>query len=343
MKKLTPFLTILITGGVHLSGLRDAAAADVTVTADISANTTWSTDNVYILRQSVFVTSDATLTIQPGTTILGGQDLINGTFGSLVITRGSKIMAEGTADAPIVFEAEDSRTRALTLEDSSLWGGLIILGKAVLNDADNPIINPSNPVLNEREIEGFPSGGNDDNIKYGGLDDDDNSGVLRFVSIRNGGFEFQQDEEINGLTLGAVGRGTTIEYVEVFNNSDDGVEFFGGTVNTRYMVMAFNEDESFDIDQGYRGTNQFWFAIQKNVGKGSNYAGEHDGGDSPNKVLEPFARTQVYNATYIGAGAGSANAQENYVFRLKDNWAGSYFNSVFTDFQGGAIRVDADP
>ena len=80
-----------------------------------------------------------------------------------------------------------------------------------------------------------------------------------------------------------MGRGTTIEFVEVFNNSDDGVEFFGGTVNTRFMVMAFNEDESFDIDQGYRGKNQFWFAIQKSVGTGSNYGGEHDGGDSPDQ------------------------------------------------------------
>ena len=315
-------------------------AAEIVVDADVTTDTTWTSDNEYIFRKPIFVTNGATLTIQPGTIIYGGQDLINNTFGSLVITRGCKIMAEGTAVNPIIFTAEDAKTRDLTLADTSLWGGVLILGRAILNDADNPIINPDNPTISEREIEGFPSGGNDENIKYGGNNDEDNSGVMRYCSIQYGGFEFAQDEEINGLTLGAVGSGTTIEFIEVFNNSDDGIEFFGGTVNTRFMVMAFNEDESFDIDQGYRGKNQFWFAIQKNVGKGSNYGGEHDGGDSPDKTLEPFARTQVYNATYIGAGQGSANGQDNLVFRLKDNFAGQYHNSIFTDFKDGFVRVD---
>ncbi|MCB1099130.1 MAG: hypothetical protein KDN22_26395 [Verrucomicrobiae bacterium] len=317
-------------------------AADVVVSGDVTANTTWTSDNVYIMRKPIFVTGGATLTIQPGTTILGGQDLIANTFGSLIITRGCKIMADGTAENPIVFTAELSRTRELTLADTSLWGGVIVLGNAVLNDAGNPFLQPENPVENTRQIEGFPSGGNDANISYGGLDDDDNSGVLRYCSIRYGGFEFDTDEEINGLTLGAVGRGTTIEFIEVFNNSDDGVEFFGGTVNTRFMVMAFNEDESFDFDQGYRGKNQFWFAIQKSVGTGSNYGGEHDGGDSPDKTLEPFARAQVFNATYIGAGVGTTYDQDNWVFRLKDNFAGQYRNSIFTDFKDGIVRIDDD-
>jgi hypothetical protein len=315
-------------------------AADINVTANVAADTTWTADNDYIIGQPVFVTDGATLTIEPGTKIYGFEDTANGSFGSIVVTRGSKIMAEGTKDRPIEFTALDERDDELTLEDSSLWGGLIILGKAILNDAGNPIIQADNPVLNEREIEGFPAGGNDEFIKYGGLDDDDNSGVLKYVSIRFGGFEFQQDEEINGLTLGAVGRGTTIEYVEVFNNSDDGVEFFGGTVNTKYMVMAFNEDEQFDIDQGYRGKNQFWFGIGKSVGNGSNFGGEHDGGDSPDKSLEPFARVQVYNATYLGSGVKGGNPQDNGAFRLKDNFAGQYHNSIFGDFPGAAMRID---
>ncbi len=332
----------LTLAAVLALGTLSVRAADVPVTANITQDTTWTADNEYLLGQPIFVTDGATLTIEPGTTVYGFEDVGNGTFGSLIITRGSKIMAEGTKENPIDFTALDERDGGLTLEDSSLWGGLIILGNAVLNDADNPVLNPDNPVLNEREIEGFPAGGNNDLIRYGGLDDADNSGVLRYVSIRYGGFEFETDEEINGLTLGAVGSGTTIEYVEVFNNSDDGVEFFGGTVNTKYLVMAFNEDEQFDIDQGYRGKNQFWFGIGKSVGAGSNYGGEHDGGDSPDKTLEPFSRTNVYNATFLGSGVKGGNPQTNTAFRLKDNFAGQYHNSIFGDFPGQAVRIDDD-
>ena len=170
----------------------------------------------------------------------------------MIILR-AKIIAAGTHNNPIVFTALDERDNpgSLSLATTQKWGGLIVLGKADLNHLED-----------ELEIEGFPSGSSE-YIKYGGNDDTDNSGVIRYVSIRYGGYEFAAGEEINGLTLGAVGSGTTIEYVEVYNNSDDGIEFFGGTVNTKYMVMAYNEDESFDIDQGYRGKNQFWFVIQK--------------------------------------------------------------------------------
>lgn len=323
-------------------------AADVEVTADITVDTTWTADNDYILGRPVFVKDGATLTIEPGTTIYSYENTAEATFGSLVITRGAKIMAEGTPSSPIVFTALAERdgiadgnggTRELTLEDSGLWGGVIILGRAILNTPDNPIINPSSPVVGTFDVEGFPAGSTDD-ITYGGSDDADNSGVLRYVSIRFGGYEFAQDEEINGLTLGAVGSGTTIEYVEVFNNQDDGVEFFGGTVNTRYMVMAFNEDESFDWDQGFRGKGQYWFAIQKSVGDGSNYGLEMDGGDGDVKTLEPYAIPQIYNLTVIGSGADSQNPQTNAALRMKDNTGGFFHNSIFTDMLDYAIRID---
>jgi len=322
-------------------------AADVEVTADITTDTTWTADNEYLLGQPIFVKEGATLTIQPGTKIYGYEDLQAGTFGSLVITRGSKIMAEGTASSPIVFTAlaerdgitEEGSTRDITLEDSGLWGGLIILGRAILNTPDNPIINPDNPVIGTFDVEGFPAGSTDD-ITYGGDDDTDNSGVLRYVSIRFGGYEFQEDEEINGLTLGAVGSGTVIEYVEVFNNQDDGVEFFGGTVSPKYLVMAFNEDESFDWDQGFRGNGQYWFAIQKSVGEGSNYSLEMDGGDGDVKTLMPFAIPQIYNLTVIGSGADSENPQTNAALRMKDNTGGFFHNSIFTDLLDYAIRID---
>ena len=325
-----------------------ANAADVPVTENITADTTWTTDNDYILRKPIFVTNSATLTIEPGTYVYGTEDVANGTFGSLVITRGCKIMAQGTPSEPIHLTALEERdgvalqgggTRDITLEDSGYWGGLIILGNAILNTPDNPDIDGS--TVGTFEVEGFPSGGNDENIKYGGNDNADNSGVLSFVSIRYGGFEFAQDEEINGLTLGAVGSGTTIKFVEVFNNQDDGVEMFGGTVDMKYMVMAFNEDESFDWDQGYRGRGQFWFALQKDVGAGSNYGAEMDGGDGDVKTLEPYAIPVILNATYIGSGSDGSNPQDtNAAWRMKENTGGKYYNSVFDDFRDYAIRID---
>ena len=326
-----------------------ANAADVPVTENISADTTWTADNDYILRKPIFVTDGAVLTIEPGTYVYATEDIAEGTFGSLVITRGCKIMAQGTPSAPIHFTALEERdgvpiagggTREITLEDSGYWGGLIILGNAILNTPDNPAIGGS--TVGTFEVEGFPAGGDNANIQYGGNNDEDDSGVLTFVSIRYGGFEFAQDEEINGLTLGAVGSGTTIKFVEVFNNQDDGVEMFGGTVDMKYMVMAFNEDESFDWDQGYRGRGQFWFALQKDVGAGSNYGAEMDGGDGDDKTLEPYAIPVILNATYIGSGANGNNPQSNAAWRMKDNTGGKYYNSVFDDFKEYVIRIDDD-
>ncbi len=314
-----------------------ANGADVVVSSNITTDTTWTAINDYIILKPIFVEAPAVLTIEPGTTMRGGEDFTNGTVGSLIITRGAKIMANGTKAAPIVFTAEDD-DGTLTLADNQFWGGLIILGNAILNDADNPIINPGAGIVPEREIEGIPTGNN--LAKYGGADDADNSGVLRYVSIRYGGFELSANNEINGLTLGAVGSGTTIEYVEIFNNSDDGIEFFGGTVNLKYIVSAFNEDESFDWDQGYRGKGQFWFAVQKGSGVGSNYGGEHDGGDDPQKDFLPLAQPTIYNATYIGSGVGATHGQTNATFRLKDNTGGFYNNSIFTDYKDYAVRID---
>ncbi|MCB1121112.1 MAG: T9SS C-terminal target domain-containing protein [Verrucomicrobiae bacterium] len=343
MKKLIPILALVALGS-------SAFADDLEVTSDITADTTWTADTAYKLGKPIFVTNGAVLTIEPGTKIYGYEDIANQTFGSLIITRGCKIMAEGTPSSPIIFTALAERDgvetapgvfRDIEITDVSLWGGLILLGNAIVNGPDNAIINPNTTNPPTFQVEGFPAGSND-LITYGGSDDHDNSGVLRFVSIRYGGYEFAEDEEINGLTLGAVGDGTTIEFVEVFNNSDDGVEFFGGTVNTKFMVMAFNEDECFDTDQGYRGRNQFWFAIQKDVGNGSNYGSEQDGGDGDDKTLMPYSTLLVSNATLIGSGVGGSNPQDNATFRWKDNATPTWINSVFTDFKQYGIRVDDD-
>src|SRR4029434_9863774 len=149
-----------------------------------------------------------------------------------------------------------------------------------------------------------------------GNNDEDNSGVFRYVSIRYAGVVFQPNKELNGLSLGAVGRGTTIEYVEAYGTADDGFEFFGGTVNTKYLVSAFNDDDTFDTDQGYRGKNQFWFSIQED-GKRDN-GGEWNG--EPNGIAvsnAPVANFKLYNATFIGAGNLGTNTTPNHGLTMR--------------------------
>jgi hypothetical protein len=289
-------------------------------------NVVWTADKTYLLNGFVFVEDGATLTIEPGTVIKGkpGQ---GENSSALIIARGGKIFANGTATNPIIFTAEADDVNDLNdlpLDTRGQWGGVIILGKARINVAGG-----------EENIEGIPV--TETRGLYGGTDDDDDSGVFRYVSIRYGGTNIGANNEINGLTMGAVGRKTVIEYVEVFNNADDGYEWFGGTVNTRYLVSAFNDDDGFDYDEGWRGKNQFWFLIQDPLQAGS--GGEHDGGTTPEDG-QPFAIPIIYNATYIGSGAASTNARNDFALNIRDNAGGKYYNSIFTDFFGRAVQIE---
>ncbi|QXD17116.1 T9SS type A sorting domain-containing protein [Rhodocaloribacter litoris] len=301
----------------------------VTVTdADIVGNVLWTSDKTYLLDGYVYVEDGETLTIEAGTVIKGKADPTTGDQASaLIVARGGKLFAEGTAEAPIIFTAEDDDVTVpddLTPEDKGLWGGVLILGRATINVGGG-----------ENAIEGLPP--EDPRNFYGGSDDEDDSGVLRYVSIRHGGDIFGTDNEINGLTMGAVGRGTTIEYVEVFANQDDGFEWFGGTVDTRYLVAAFCGDDGFDYDEGFRGRGQFWFLIQGEEDGGS--GGEHDGGTDP-ETGQPYAIPVIYNATYIGSGASSLNTSNDRAVKLRDNAGGKYYNSIFTDFAGTGINIE---
>lgn len=299
--------------------------ADITVNSNIAANTTWSKDNVYILDGRVYVVEGVTLTIQPGTVIKGkpraAQDA-----SALVIARGGKIEAVGTPAEPIVFTAEaDNLNGNLGQNDRGLWGGVVILGRARVNTASG-----------QGNIEGIPS--TEPLGVYGGSDDADNSGTFKYVSIRHAGSLLGPNNELNGLTMGAVGSGTTIEYVEVFANADDGFEWFGGTVNCKNLVSAFNDDDAFDWDEGFRGKLQFLFAIQDPaVG---NHAFESDGGTTPEDGT-PYAMPTIYNYTAIGSGATSANNNSiGPIFR--DNTGGKVYNSIFHDFKGYAWRIETE-
>ena len=290
---------------------------------------TWTRDYVWVLDDLVFVDNGQTLRLEPGTVVKG--DTGDGADASaLVVARGGTIQAKGTAQKPIIFTSiKDDVTTTDDLPDDFRggWGGVIILGRAPINTA-----------AGLHDIEGVPP----DAFRnvYGGDDPDDSSGTLRYVSIRHGGTILKEDEEINGLTLGGVGRGTTIEYVEVFNNQDDGFEWFGGTVDATHLVSAFATDDSYDIDQGYQGRGQFWLAVQNSFY--ADHAGEHDGGETDygGEGSKPWSTPQIYNATYIGSGlSGTGGAALN----LRDNFAGAYYNSVFADFPGALVRIEDVP
>ena len=281
------------------------------------ADVTWTRDYLWVLDGLVFVNENQSLRIQSGT-VVKGKTGDGKNASALVVARGGQLFAEGTAEQPIIFTTvkdDLSTPDDLAPNFRGGWGGIIVMGRAPLNTTPTVLA-----------VEGITA--NEIRNQYGGSDPDDSSGVLRYVSIRYGGTILEKGNEINGLTLAGVGRGTTVEYVEVYNNQDDGFEFFGGTVNPRYLVSAFTTDDSFDIDQGYRGTGQFWLAVQNSVY--ADHAGEHDGGESRygGEDSTPYATPQVYNATYVGSGVdGSGSTALN----LRDNFAGSYFNSVFMD------------
>ncbi|MEZ4934324.1 MAG: EB domain-containing protein [Saprospiraceae bacterium] len=229
-------------------------SATVRVTSNITADATWTANKTYILATRVAVVNGVTLTIEPGTVIKGeaGQGP-NAT--ALLVARGGKINACGTADLPIIFTSiADNITGAdvaagnlespnLNPDVNGLWGGVLLLGKAKISVAGDAV---------EAQIEGIPT--SDPNGLYGGTDDADNSGTLCYVSIRHGGTNIGDGNEINGLTLGGVGSGTSINHIEIVANQDDGVEWFGGTVSVSNLVVWNNGDDAVDTDQAWAGT-----------------------------------------------------------------------------------------
>ena len=292
---------------------------------------TFTKDRTWVLNGFVFVNDGQTLTIEPGT-IIKGQSGQGEKASALIVARGAKIMAAGTATDPIVFTAEADALRRkadgsgfenggnLPFTARGLWGGVIILGRASQNTA------PA-----EQAIEGIPT----DEVRgiYGGTDDTDNSGVLQYISIRHGGTDIGAGNEINGLSLGCVGNGTTIDHIEVIANKDDGVEFYGGTVNTSYIVVAAVGDDGIDYDQGYRGKNQFIAVYYEPNAGGS--IGEHDGGTTPEDGA-PYATPTFFNCTYFGRGTGAG--KNTIVFR--DNAGGNYQNSIMMNQDKGATIED---
>jgi hypothetical protein len=317
-----------------LAGSANGHAATINVSGDLAGVNNWVAANEYVLNGYVYVLNSAVLNIEAGTVVRGKPGAAPD-FGALFVCRGGKINACGTSDRPIIFTSEvddlsDPFDIPFTAAGRKLWGGVVLLGRGLLNRADATSVNGTNPDGSKWQIyEGLP---NEDKNRFGGNDNDDSSGILRYVSIRHGGISLTADKEINGLSMGAVGRGTVVEHVECYQQGDDGFEWWGGAVNSRYLVAAFVDDECFDMDEGHIGLHQFWFGIQDIASdEGMELNGQPSGGINSNTVgLEPLGKHQIYNVTLIGNKSDSGND----VMNTRSEYYGEIRNSVFEDFSG---------
>ena len=320
MKLKTIFSLIFLTSAI-IFGQAEKLVTDSDI--PVGSNITFSSDTLYVLDGMVFVDSLATLTIEAGT-IIKAKDGQDTDASGLVVTRNAKIFAEGTEDRPIIFTSvNDNLDGNLAYDDRGEWAGVVILGQSITNNSSIKSVEGVNEIDPLR-------------AKYGSETPDSNhsSGVFRYVSIRHTGINVGSStgNEIQGLTCGAVGAGTVIEYVESYASGDDGFEFFGGTVNTKFLVSAFCSDDAFDWDQGFDGKHQFWFAIQAPDEAGR--LAEMDGAGG-NDQGTPYATPIISNVTFIGPGVDAAPTGDGgQALYFRDNTGGYYYNSIITDYAG---------
>jgi hypothetical protein len=297
-----------------------AAGSTITISGNITSNITLKADVNYILDGWVYVKDGATITIEAGTLIKGKT----GTKASLIIERGGKIMAEGTAQKPIVFTSE----KAAGSRAAGDWGGIILCGKAKIN-----------PTGGEAEIEGGVGS------KYGGTDDNDNSGVMKYVRIEFAGYAFATDKEINGLTFGGVGKGTTIEYIQVSYSNDDSYEWFGGTVNCKHLIAFAGLDDEFDTDYGFSGNVQYIVGLRDpniaDVSKSNGFESDNDGSGSTNTpVTNPkFANVSLYGP--MSTLTSTYNSLFQAAMHLRRKTALEVYNSVFAGWPKGLLMADS--
>ena len=297
------------------------------VTSNITTNTTWYSDTVYQLGGRIAVEDGATLTIQPGT-VIKGEAGTGANATALIIARGGKIMAEGTPQLPIIFTSvADEITPAQVKEGNfaspnldptvnGLWGGVIVLGKSKISPKPD-----ATGEVTAVQIEGIPT--SDPNGLYGGNDDNDNSGILSYVSIRHGGTNIGSGNEINGLTLGGVGSMTSINNIEIVANQDDGIEWFGGTVNTSYVVVWNCGDDGIDTDQSWAGNLDNFVVISP-----AGHCFELDGPEGSYEAGHNIS----YGDIYVGTGQDLINVDANSIVNLS--------HLYFTDIQSVNSKIN---
>ena len=309
-------------------------ATNVDVTSNITTNTRWTAGNTYYLKGQIYVKNNATLTIDPGVVVRGDASVAGA---ALIITKGAKLIAEGTATSPIVFTS-DKAVGARTKGD---WGGIILLGKGAFNI--NSGVN---------NIEGILASAD---TQYGGgltPDNADNSGSLKYLRIEFAGYNYGTNQEINGLTLGAVGSGTTIDYVQVSHCNDDSFEWFGGAVNCKHLVAFRGLDDDFDTDNGYSGKVQFCLAVRDPNIADAPAVSTSEGFESDNNAAgdnsTPFTTAIFSNCTMIGPsyratlpnGGTMPTGAYKRAARLRKNTKMSIVNSIFMDYPEG-LHIDS--
>lgn len=282
----------------------------IMVSADITTDTTWRGCKTYILTAPIYV-QDSVLTIEAGTEIRG-----MGGANALIITTSGRLEAEGTAENPIVFtSAMPEGSRA-----PGQWGGVVLLGEA-----------PINVPGGTNNIEGLDPG--EERGEYGGTDAAHDCGTLRYVRIEWAGFVFGTDNELNSLTLGGCGTGTTLEYIQTHGGSDDGIEFFGGTASIKHAIVTQTGDDGLDWDQGWVGDAQF-IVIQQAPGVGDK--GIEADGLEGNETATPRSNPRVYNLTIVGGGQ---MGQEG--MRLRRGTFGTVANAIVSNFgMGDCIELE---
>jgi len=300
----------------------------------ITEDKTLDPTKIWTLKGRVSVTEGVTLKIPPGT-IIKGESGTGANASTLIIARGAKIDAQGTVENPIIFTSLSDNIQvggtypssgpSLNVDIRGLWGGVLILGKAPASFNNN---------VTELQIEGIPV--SDTNGLYGGSNPTDNSGIFKYVSIRHGGAEIGEGNEINGLTLGAVGSGTVIDNIEVIANVDDGIEFFGGTVNASNLLIWGQGDDGLDIDQAYAGTIDNALVV---LTAASDHALEIDG---PEGLLD--GAFTIKNTTLVGASNGcTALSGDGEIADFRSGAMGITENILAKGFaEGKDVELDND-
>lgn len=303
------------TGGVNFT-LTTLPDGTIQVEGSTNQAVTFSSSKDYLLKGFVYVEDGGNLTIEPGTIVKGDK----ASKGTLIVKRGGKINAAGTASNPIIFtsnEAPGSR-------NPGDWGGLIICGKAPINLAGG-----------EGQIEGGPD------ALYGGTNATDNSGVLKYVRIEYAGIPFQPNQEINGLTLGGVGNGTTVDYVQVSFCGDDSYEMFGGTVNLKHIISFKTTDDDLDTDNGYVGKVQFAVVLRDaNIGDVSGSNGFESDNDANGSTLTPQTRAIFSNISIFGPKQDTGSVVNSNFKRgahLRRNTSTCIYNSLIAGYPVGLL------
>ncbi len=277
----------------------------------ITTDTTFTADSLWLLDGAVFVDEPARLTIEAGTTIFGRSE----TNGALIIAQGAQILANGTAAAPIVMTSDQEPGERARAD----WGGLIINGRAPLN------------------VPGGEGEGEGDTGVYGGDDPDDDSGHLYYVRVEFAGTEFSPDNELNGIAFQGVGRNTEVDHIMVKFNKDDGLEFFGGTVEVKHVICFAIADDSFDWTDGWQGKGQFLIAMQ--MGDDADQGIEADN-NGDNNDLTPRSNPTLYNLTLIGDPYDFPGDESDIGMLLREGTAATIRNFIVTGFKEASIDLD---